>query len=74
MKQRIAECTECGTRLQPLHPANEWAGLAVRHAAAHGVELPGPLIVFPLGPLLAHHAMVHDELDLETYISDYFNR
>lgn len=73
MKDHTADCPECPVKLQPLDPHGKWVELAVAQAAGHLVELPGPLVVFPLGPLIVHHAIVHDELDLEDYITRYYN-
>lgn len=76
MRQRTklpaqALCPVCPTRIQP--PSGEWVAFADRHAQELGYDLPGPLLLSVIGGLICHHAMVHDELPLNTLIDAYYD-
>lgn len=67
-------CPVCPVRLQVLERTSAWPDFAGRHAEALGVDIPGPMIYGPLGSLIAHHAMVHDDLDLADFIDSYYDQ
>jgi hypothetical protein len=65
----IVTCPACGGILQPLEPSGSYPKQADTIAQAQlGLQLTGPQLLFPVGPLIVHHATVHNHLPLRRFL------
>lgn len=58
------KCPVCDTPCQALSSASEWPRFVADHLAALDLEAHGPALLSPLGGLMAHAVMVHDDIAL----------
>lgn len=74
MKTRTVECPSCPVELQPLAPESTYPDQAQAIARQLlGTVLPGPIALFPIGPLIVHHAVAHRDRDLAKYLDAYYD-
>lgn len=65
----IVSCPQCGGILQPLEQSSSYPKQADTIAQAQlGVQLTGPQLIFPIGPLIVHHATVHASIPLRRFL------
>lgn len=64
-------CPACGAPLQALSPSSSFCKQAVDVVKAQlGIDLHGPQVLFPVGPLVVHQQTVHPDRPLRKYLSD----
>lgn len=70
----FVRCPSCPTQLQALSPDSTYPQRACDIVKERlDLELPGPAIIYPLGPLIVHHDIAHHGLDLAKYLEAHYD-